>query len=310
MDVVKPVLKWVGGKTQIIETILEQFPKEMNNYREPFVGGGSVLLGFLCLVQEGVIKVNGGVYASDKNEKLIALYKNIQQHPQEVINELKVIVDVNSTLPFWEDKENKPNRKPSSLEEAQQCQESYYYWIRSLYNSLTGDEKPTCKATAYFIFLNKTCFRGVYREGPKGFNVPYGHYKNPGIYDDDHIMRVSNLLKHVVLTHQSFETSLEQVQEGDFVYLDPPYAPENDKSFVGYTSDGFNEQMHIRLFGMCASLRNITDVKFMMSNADVGLVRNNFLNDVYNIQVIDCKRSINSKKPASKTKEVIIKWKC
>lgn len=310
MDVVKPLLKWVGGKTQIIDTILEQFPKEMNNYHEPFVGGGSVLLGFLCLVQEGIIKVNGSVYASDKNEKLIALYKNIQQHPEEVINELKAIVDVNSSLPFWEGESQKPNRAPSSIVEAQQCQESYYYWIRSIYNGMGPLEKTSCKAAAFFIFLNKTCFRGVYREGPKGFNVPYGHYKNPGIYDEDHIMLIYQLLQHVTFLHQPFEDSLQQVQEGDFTYLDPPYAPENDKSFVGYTSDGFNAEMHSRFFNMCAKLREIKNVSFMMSNANVGLVRNSFPNDIYNIQVVDCKRSINSKKPGSKTKEVIIKWKC
>lgn len=310
MDLVKPVLKWVGGKTQIIETILEQFPREINSYHEPFVGGGSVLLGFLCLVKEGAIKVNGGVYASDKNVNLIALYQNIQQYPEEVINQLKEVVDEFSGLPFWDDDTKKANRKPVSLEEAHQCQESYYYWVRSQYNGLSQVEQRSCKGTAYFIFLNKTCFRGVYREGPKGFNVPYGNYKNPSIYDNDHIMIVSELLQNVVFKNQCFEDSLTRVQDCDFVYLDPPYAPENEKSFVGYTVDGFNETMHTTLFDRCASLRAITSVSFMMSNADVSLVRKAFPTEIYEVQVVNCKRSINSKKPGSKTNEVIIKWGC
>lgn len=310
MDVVKPILKWVGGKTQIIDEILQQFPKEMNNYHEPFVGGGSVLFGLLSRVLEGSIKINGAVYASDKNDKLISLYKNIQQNPDEVLQELKLITDLYLALPSLDDVVGleKPNRKPKTEEEARECQETYYYWVRSLYNRMDAEELQSCKASAYFIFMNKTCFRGVYREGPNGFNVPFGHYKNPGIYEDTHILMVSQLLENVVFKTQGFEASLAVVEEGDFIYMDPPYAPESSTSFVGYTADGFTKDMHLQLFGVCAQLRVITGVKFMMSNADVDLVRNNFPCDVYDIQVVECKRSINSKKPGSKTNEVIIKW--
>ena len=310
MNVVKPILKWVGGKTQIIGEILQQFPKEMNNYHEPFVGGGSVLFGILSLVLEGTIKINGVVYASDKNVKLICLYKNIQQNPQEILHELKIITQLYLDLPTLDDGVvgNKPNRKPTSEDEARVCQETYYYWIRTLYNRMSAEEIQSCKASAYFIFLNKTCFRGVYREGPSGFNVPFGHYKNPRIYDDTHILTVSQLLKNVVFETQGFETSLAKVKQDDFIYLDPPYAPESSTSFVGYTVEGFTKDMHLQLFSLCAQICTIAGVKFIMSNAHVDLVKNNFPCDVYGVQVIECKRAINSKKPGSKTNEVIIKW--
>jgi DNA adenine methylase len=311
MEVVKPILKWVGGKTQIIDLILSKFPKVINNYHEPFVGGGSVLLGFLTLVVEGHIELKGNVYASDKNEALISLYVNVQQYPDKVINELNELVEAFSQVP---DKlivipnDEKVNRKPENDEEARQCKEQFYYWIRRLYNRMSKEEKVSPKGTAHFIFLNKTCFRGVYREGPNGFNVPYGNYNNPSIFDEDHILIVSSLLQGVIFTTQGFETSLSKISESDFVYLDPPYAPETTTSFVGYTADGFNGELHNKLFKMCDGMTNIPNVTFIMSNSDVQVVRTSFPNNKYNIEVVNCRRAINSKKPQSTTNEVIIMW--
>jgi DNA adenine methylase len=308
MDLVKPILKWVGGKTQIIDTVIQSFPKKIKNYHEPFVGGGSVLLAFLSLVENEEIELDGIVYASDKNERLIALYKNVQQYPDVVISELDTIVKEYSNIKYELEEGKKPNRKPINHEEACECQESYFYWIRKIYNDLPKEQQTSCRATAYFIFLNKTCFRGVYREGPNGFNVPFGHYKNPGIFDEAHILLVSTLIQNVVFTSQSFEQSLRSIGESDFIYMDPPYAPENTKSFVGYTSDGFAEVFHHSLFEMCKKITEVPKSGFVMSNADVKLVRDTFPNNIYNVQVVSCKRSINSKKPGSKASEVIIKW--
>jgi DNA adenine methylase len=309
MDVMKPILKWVGGKTQILDKVMSSFPKEINNYHEPFIGGGSVLLAFLCFVQDGHIKLNGKVYASDVNGTLIYLYKNIQTNPQQVIEKLKHITEQYFNIPFKVKNDNqKVNRKPNTLDEALQCQETYYYWIRQSYNKLPRDEYSSCLATAYFIFLNKTCFRGVHREGPNGFNVPFGNYKNPSIYNEDHLLIVSSMLNNVIFTNQSFEESLAKVDYGDFVYLDPPYVPENITSFVGYNKDSFTKEQHLKLFDICKFIFKEHDISFVMSNADVEIVRKTFCSSCYEIKIIKCKRAINCKKPNAQTNELLIKF--
>ena len=152
------------------------------------------------------------------------------------------------------------------------------------------------------MFLNKTCFRGMYREGPNGYNVPYGHYKKtPTIISKKDLDYISDLLKNVQFKSCSFTESIKNVKEGDFVYLDPPYAPEKSTSFVKYVSEGFNIETHQILFDNIKKMKN---VKFIMSNAKVDLVTDNFKE--YNCNDIIARRAINSKKPQSKTTEVII----
>ena len=303
MAIVKPFLKWVGGKTQIIETILSQFPKEIENYHEPFLGGGSVLLGVLSHIKSSKIILKGKIYASDINHNLISLYKVIQKSPAELILEVKQI-----TAEFGQCKNTEVNRKATTLEEALTSPESYYFWTRTRYNALTKDERTTPHAAAMLLFMNKTCFRGVYREGPKGFNVPYGNYKNPTILEEGHIHQISEMIKCVEFTCISFTESITntKVLPGDFVYLDPPYAPETGTSFVSYTADGFNAEHHAALFKICNTLHTL-HIKFMMSNADVQIVKTAFPVPQYTTSVILCKRSINSKNPESKTNEVLIK---
>ena len=157
-----------------------------------------------------------------------------------------------------------------------------------------------------FIFLNKTCFRGVFRVGPRGFNVPYGHNINPEIINKEHLNEIHDLIQGVIFECCDFNTSLTNVESNDFVYLDPPYAQETDTSFVGYTENGFGIEKHRQLFGLIHCLTE-TNKKIMLSNADVNLVRENFTNIKYNTLSILCKRSINSKNPDAKAKEVIIK---
>ena len=154
-----------------------------------------------------------------------------------------------------------------------------------------------------FIFLNKTCFRGIYRVGPNGFNVPYGHYKNPKIINKNHLDNIHLLIKDVIFVSCDFSKSLKNIKNGDFVYLDPPYVPEKKTSFLGYTDSGFNLENNKKLFN---EINNLENVKIMMSNSDVKLVRDYFENNKYTIISLVCKRSINSKKPNSKTNEVII----
>jgi DNA adenine methylase len=299
-DITKPFIKWVGGKTQIINNVMELFPKEINDYYEPFLGGGSVLLALLSYKKKNKIKINGKIYASDINENLITLYNNIKNNPKEVVSEIKKIV-----IEFNNCKKNEVNRKPKSLEEAQTSKESYYFWIRNKFNNLTDEEKKKPYASSLFIFLNKTCFRGIYREGPRGFNVPYGNYSNPSIYDEDEINIISNLIQEVNFIICSFEDIIVKSKKGDFIYFDPPYVPLNSKSFVSYVATGFKK--HDLLFECCKELTN-KKISFLMSNSDSKIVNDFFDNKKkYEKKNILCRRAINSKKPDSKINEVLIK---
>jgi DNA adenine methylase len=300
LQLVKPFMKWVGGKTQIIYDVIALFPKEMNNYHEPFLGGGSVLLALLSYKANGTIKVSGKIYASDLNSNLIGLYKNIQSNVDSLISEVKKLCDEFATC-----KATGVNRKASTLDEALTSPESYYFWTRSKFNALSKEERTSVTASAMLLFMNKTCFRGVYREGPKGFNVPFGNYKNPSILDEEHIKTVSTLVKDVVFTNCSFSDSLTKVVPGDFAYLDPPYAPENETSFVSYTSDGFNLDNHKMLFKTCADMK-AKNVKMLMSNAEVKLVTDAFPSPAYSTKIISCRRAIHSKEPDARTNEVLI----
>jgi DNA adenine methylase len=275
----KPFVKWVGGKTQILGDVLSLFPKCTENYYEPFLGGGSVLLGVLS----SDMQITGKVYASDINPGLIRLYQDVQSNVEGLIVELKKLSDV-----FVAIDGTHVNRKPSTLEEALTSQESYYYWIREKFRKES--------TSAMFLFLNKTCFRGVYREGPSGFNVPFEHKKHTNLFDEDHLRKVAILIKDVVFTVSSFEDVLPLVKPSDFVYLDPPYVPLNATSFVGYTSDGFDK--HETLFKMCHRLNMV------MSNADVPLIKEVFAN--YHTKIISCRRAIHSKDPSKRVNEILI----
>lgn len=283
MATTKPILKWVGGKTQILSTILNSFPNEkINNYHEPFIGGGSVLLGMLSSpsIHE---RICGQIYAYDINEPLIGMYLNIQSKPAELYTQLHELV-----IQFLSDEDNR---------------ESLYYIARGWYNDLTPQEKCSVLGSALFIFLNKTCFRGIFRVGPNGFNVPYGHYKNPEIINKERLMQVHKLIQPVKFVCTRFETALAQVQPGDFVYLDPPYAPETKRSFVKYTDKGFDLDQHQTLFAMIKGLG--AAAKYLLSNANVSLVRETFPDQ--NSMVIQCRRAIHSKEPGTTTSEVLIR---
>jgi|TARA_B110000259_G_C14006669_1_gene398123 DNA adenine methylase len=302
VHICKPIIKWVGGKTQILPTLMELFPKNINNYHEIFLGGGSVLLGLLSMVKHNIIHVRGNILAYDLNEPLIYLYKNIQSNPELLSIDIEQII-----TQFKKCNGNIINRKPSNFSEACTSSESFYYWNRSLYNNLSPQEKNSIYGSALFLFLNKTCFRGVFRVGPNGFNVPYGHYKNPEIMNKEHLYEIHQLIQNVVFQVLDFVDSIETTVTDDFVYLDPPYVPEHETSFVGYTINGFNTTQHEVLFDICKKQLYDKNIKMMMSNSDVPLTRNTFKEPEYTVDTISCKRSINSKKPGSKTSEIIIR---
>jgi DNA adenine methylase len=264
----KPLLKWVGGKTQILEQVFALFPKTCVDYHEPFLGGGSILLGM-------EMEVSGTIYASDVNPRLINFYQVVQKYPEELI------VCCNVLKQEFESSEDK---------------EAFYYKIRDMFNTKSLKE---IEDAATFLFLNKTCFRGVYREGPRGFNVPFGHYKTLEIFRENDIRAISKRVQDVVFTCQSFEESLKSVGKNDFVYVDPPYVPENTTSFVGYVAGGFVK--HSQLFDMLKQL----PCKFVMSNSGLDIVKNEFVG-AYTIISISARRAIHSKDPSSRTEEVLI----
>ena len=290
----KPLLKWVGGKTQIINEVISKLPKKMENYHEFFLGGGSVLLAVLTLQKNSLITINQQIYAYDINLALINVYKHIQTDKNELLD---IITSYMTTYDNIQG--NEINRKPNSLDEAITSKESYYYYLRHKFNTM---DKNTIECSALFMIINKLCFRGMYREGPNGYNVPYGHYKTtPTIVTKTDLDTISELIQNVKFIHNDFRHSFRNVVEGDFIYLDPPYAPENSKSFVGYNVDGFGLETHKELF---EEIKKMDGIKFVMSNAKVDLVMDNFKH-CYCEEVI-ARRAINSKNPESVTTEVII----
>ena len=213
----------------------------MNNYHELFLGGGSVLLAVLSLQKENKIVIRNKIYAYDINDRLINVYKHIQKNKDELFYYVTKYISEYDSI-----KGDIVIKKPLTIEESITSKKSYYYWVRNKFNHI---EKISIECSAIFMFLNKTCFRGMYRESRNGFNVPYGHYKKtPTIITKLNLDNISNLIKDVEFIHSDFSKSIKKIKKGDYVYLDPPYAPENETSFVGYTTNGFDLDTHKKLF--------------------------------------------------------------
>jgi len=296
----KPFLKWVGGKTQIIEKVMSKFPTTMNSYHEPFVGGGSVLFALLDARANGDIMVNGSINAYDANPLLIEVYQQIQTNKDRLFAAISRYMVVYAGITGTE-----INRVPKNMEEAMTSQESYYYWMRTKFND---SATPPTERAALFMVLNKTGFRGMYREGPNGFNIPFGHYKRtPQVTTKDSLDAVSALIADVEFKVCDFGDAFIAMRSGDFVYADPPYAPETAKSFVGYTADGFGLETHERLFGCLLGLGE-KNISFVMSNARVDMVVDKFVG--CDIDTVVARRAINSKNPGATTEEVLVYVGC
>jgi len=252
----RPVLKWVGGKTQLLEQVLSEFPEHIDDYYEPFVGGASVLMSVIP-------RVKGIARASDLNPHLIALYKQIQSNPEGLIKQLRHL--------------------------EKDTTEDTYYKRRAEFNQFPSP--------ALFVYLNKVGFRGMYREGPYGFNVPFGHYANPTVCDAENIRKFSKLVESVEFSCQGYDDALRGCGPSDFVYMDPPYAPETATSFTRYTAESFD---HKKFFNFLKSL----PAKWVMSNSDTESVREEF--EEYDKTEVSARRAINSKNPAARTTELII----
>lgn len=295
---IKSPIKWAGGKQQIIDKILENIPDKICNYYEPFLGGGSVLINLLLSDKE----IEGNILVNDINPYLIGMFKNIQKRPRMLYKKIEEIKSEFFECPNPVDK-TVVNRTPKNIKDAKENRENYYYWLRNRFNSIPENKKKMTESSALFIILNKTCFRGIYREGPNGFNVPYGNYKNfPEIINLEECLNLSKILKNVKFFCQDYINFLDrEYRENDFIYLDPPYVKVKNTSFDSYHKGGFSTFEKLVEIVNNYSIQNIS---FLLSNSFCEKVDK--LENCEKI-VIEAKRTINSKNPESKTLEYLIK---
>lgn len=280
MEIVKPFVKWAGGKSSLIPQITKYFPFELKNgqiekYVEPFVGGGAVLIDIL---QKYDVKQ---AYAFDINKDLINCYNVIKYKVEDLIQKL-----------------DKKEKEFLALDKDER--QKYFYNIRTEYNSYLLDNEIDVKRASEFIFLNRTCFNGLYRVNKNGkFNVPCGKYKNPTICDSNNLRNLSKLLKNVVFAYGDYKESEKLVDENTFVYFDPPYRPLSVTSgFTSYTKEDFNDENQKELANYFKELDE-KKAKLMLSNSNPKNTNkeDNFFEEIYkgfNINEISAKRMINA----------------
>lgn len=267
-----PFVKWAGGKRQLLPQIRERMPKKYNRYYEPFVGGGAVT--FELLPTNAVI--------NDINRPLVNTYKQIRETPQDFLGEVNKIDEA-----MWEDGKE------------------YYYAMRQNYNDKLMKEEFDPELAALFVFLNKHCFNGLYRVNGKGlFNVPYNNSRRKSC-DKDSILAIAEYLKQIDILEGDFEVACEQAREGDFVFIDSPYAPLNPTSFEAYTKEGFDVESHKRLAKLYDNLTE-RGCRCMLTNHNTEMINELYGDKGYKIDVVSVKRMINSDASNRKGEEVII----
>ncbi len=258
----RPFLKWVGGKTQLLSQFEAYYPKDFNNYFEPFLGGGAVFFDLAPVT----------AHLNDVNTTLIAAYKNLKNNLDEIVKILKGL---------------EAQYKKGNIEERSML----FYRIRESFNKLSSTE---IKKSAYLIFLNKTCFNGMYRENSSGgYNSPFGKYKKPPILDQENLVKVSKILKKAKLTSFSFEESVKNVKKGDYIYFDPPYYPRNKTSnFTHYHKNSFTENDQLKLRDIFIDLDK-RGCFVMMSNSCTDFIKATYKG--FRQEVVMANRAINCK---------------
>jgi DNA adenine methylase len=277
---IKPYLKWAGGKRQLLADIKKCLPTGINDYTyyEPFVGAGALL--FELQPQKALI--------NDFNEQLILTYNVIKENVDELVVLLK--------------------------EYQKNYDEKYYYEIRNMdrdfakFNALTNIEKA-----ARLIFLNKTCFNGLYRVNSQGlFNVPFGKHKNPAICEELVLREISNYFNsnEIRIINSDFEQAVSTADKKSFIYFDPPYHSPDKANFTGYQANGFNEAEQERLCNVMIKMTK-QGVKCLLSNSDTEYIRKLYDHDFFDIIPVQAKRAINSDSAGrGAVNEVLIKnWK-
>ena len=289
---VKPFVKWVGGKSQLIGELEKMLPfdgeKVLTKYCEPMVGGGALLFNILSKYDFEEL------YISDINAELINAYQVIKANVDSLIEKLQEMQMLYCPM-------DENGRK------------FYYYSIRDKFNNVKLCETTAIDKVAYFIFLNKTCFNGLYRVNRKGqFNVPMGAYKNPTICDEENLRNINKVLQNVTIVCGDYSLAKQFIDKDTFVYLDPPYRPISETAgFTAYNADCFDENEQIRLAKFIDEI-NLSGAKIVLSNSDPKNVNPNdtFFDELYksySIKRVSASRMINSKAEArGKINELLI----
>lgn len=257
---ISPIVKWVGGKRQLLSEIMPLINEKCSTYVEPFVGGGAVF--FELQPKKAII--------NDYNSELINVYRTVRDHSEELITLL-------------EEHNNKNTQE-------------YFYTVRALDRTEDYEQLSDVEKAARIIYLNKTCYNGLYRVNSSGqFNSPYGKYKNPNIVNAEQIRAMSHYLQSakIDIRQGDYREALKGLRKGAFVYFDPPYLPiSSSSSFTGYTENGFSYEQQVSLKRECDKLRK-KGISFLQSNSDCPEIRE--LYREYDIRTVQAKRSINSK---------------
>lgn len=269
---ISPILKWVGGKRQLLSEIMPLINKNCSTYVEPFVGGGAVF--FELQPKKAII--------NDFNSELINVYQVVRDNVEELISALEKHNELNS--------------------------EEYFYEVRGIDRTEQFQEMTDIEKAARIIYLNKTCYNGLYRVNAAGhFNSPYGKYKNPNIVNATTLRAMSKYLNkgNIVIRQGDYKEALKGLRKGAFVYLDPPYMPiSTSSSFTGYTQNGFSYDHQVELKKECDKLRK-KGIAFLQSNSDCPEIRDLYKD--YEIITVQARRNINSNaKKRGEINEVLI----
>jgi len=254
----RPFLKWVGGKTQLLDQIFSELPESIGNYHEPFMGGGAVFFGLFRTRRLARKRAN----LSDINQELVDTYQAIKVEVDSVIEALG----------------------------EHHYESDYYYEVRA--QDPWSMSRP--ERAARMIYLNRCGFNGLYRVNKKGqFNVPFGRYVNPLICDEANLRQVSKALQRATIRHTGFESIVERAKPGDLVYFDPPYVPLSETSnFVSYAKDGFSQGDQEKLAQIVEELSK-NDVHVILSNSAAPWVVDRY--SKFKVNIVPARRSINSK---------------
>lgn len=273
----KPFIKWVGGKSQLLEEIREKYPSKIEKYCEPFVGGGAVLFDVLSKFQPKEILIN------DINKELINTYSQIKNNCSGMISQLSEIQSI---------------YKKHSIEKNKE----FFYEKRSRYNELkvNGNDAENLEKAVLFIFLNKTCFNGLYRVNSKGlFNVPFNNAKNPLLCDEENLKNCSMLLQNVEMKIGDYKECKDFIDSDTFVYIDPPYRPlTQTAAFTSYSENSFSDKEQIELRNFITEISN-KGAMVVASNSDPKNTNenDNFFDELYShfeIERVSASRMINS----------------